>query len=135
MIREDDVVTLYDAEKLSENDLVYINNRSNPLKVVKRRGNFKEASGGPRFHLFLEGNGTEYILTIHENSMRLYTESEIKSVEDVGWTDGIRVMTKSKSGERVREGRFVYEGICNSCERREFFDDESESYYCVVCGE
>lgn len=67
------------AGSLREGDEVLVNGRKRPLTVTDRTT--KDGSGGtyPHHHVWVEGNGTEYILvhySIREHEPRLYSASE-----------------------------------------------------------
>lgn len=90
------------AQSLREGDEVYVNGRARPLTVTDRTT--KEGSGGtyPHHHVWMEGNGTEYILkhySVREYEPKLYSASEWEYKEQADGSE--ELWFKKHSGEDV----------------------------------
>ncbi|MDL0127101.1 MULTISPECIES: hypothetical protein [Halobacterium] len=93
------------AESLRKGDEVLVNNRSRPLTVTERTTSDGTGSTYPHHHVWMEGNGTEYILVHH--SVREY-EPKLYSASEWSWRtyeeDHIddELYFKTGAGESVR---------------------------------
>lgn len=128
---EDKIIERFD--NLKEKDIILPNGRNRELKVkdvfFAQNPKSKKKKGAPYKYLILRGYGRNYLVTVYDRLRPyIYTNSNYKILPD-----GMGNRVKTNMGAEILECRFNIWGICSNCERKQFYDNDSEEWYCAVC--
>lgn len=129
----DEIVKI--IENMSLGDEIYLNERARPLRLTEIKYSCKTKPterNAPYCYYVMEGNGTEYLLTVFKDHRpNLYTESQYQ-INDVYYADGVEI-SYTRNAEYSRVEFVKDKRYCEDCGSGGLFDSVEEHWYFPCC--